>query len=1076
MLIKLDTRLGWLNSSLISFNQLSVGTSKLEFEITENNQPKDLTDLRVMIEIKTPSGSIQEEHVTIIDAVSGKIEKDLSAPMLTEEGSHYGELSLYSQDNTKLLCTHKFRYIVGSNYGEQGAKQTSQYATLQTCIMEVKGLEKEVGNNIEEIEISKNLAEQAKNEAKQSKVESMQSASNSIQSSIAAERSAESALETSGTLDQVVEMAKQSAEASKQSAGASQASADAAERAKDVVLQSVEQSNAASKTANQASVNAEQALRDAIVSKDTAKQAEISATTSANEASKAEASANNSKAILEQKIQEIETVKEAVDSTVATANTALQQANTAIVKAKEISEENKNITLQATQTAGRAEDAISNANTANQTANQKLIDTTEQANIAKEQVLLAKDEVTKAQAETAKATEQATIATTKSEEATTQADRATREADRAGAQAQEKVNNKIGLNGVHDDTIFNFIENQVVQDGLVDINIQDKEWTTGSSNAYRLTQEQSDGDFTFIGRFIYTLSESSDKAQHILCSTYNDRNTDNIYFRGTNIIINDKTFNKQYNYGDLIQIAITKINNRIRCVVNDELIGEFERATTQKLVINGNRAGGYSICKKWLTSHFYNHALTQQEIQHNFSVLNNPPSIKELRTTDSAGKTSILKLASDEDHIEMASGRTLREEYMGVLKTMGKEFTSADGSPVEVNNGIEARVISAEIKGQTVKNLFPTNNNIVTQQSMFSSIISQCQRLTPSTKYVFGVFVTKFTEQSKLYFKLNTANDVLSEYVEIPITKLGLNYIEKVVNSTSEKLGTVMIPSTEWGVEAKKFEFKNVYIADGVLYDNPQFGLNSTQAIIANNGQQYPIYANEEDKANKKVILLGGVGWVYDTLEIKDDGSVVYTQRNAKHVVDGTRPFGMSSQNETLIGIGEFLPAGTFKVDLNNIRIISDKIKCKKGMDCKPNAWGITSRDASDESYIAVWDKGHVMAVLQKSVYGNNIDEVKSYLNTNPLTIIGQLATPIVTHIPKELVPAILTHNQTNILEVVGKVKASSFKVTLPVDRIAELTARLEAVEAKTNTQPINTAFVDETYAKSVNKIEEVIK
>lgn len=457
MLIKLDTRLGWLNSSLISFNQLSVGTSKLEFEITENNQPKDLTDLRVMIEIKTPSGSIQEEHVTIIDAVSGKIEKDLSAPMLTEEGSHYGELSLYSQDNTKLLCTHKFRYIVGSNYGEQGAKQTSQYATLQTCIMEVKGLEKEVGNNIEEIEISKNLAEQAKNEAKQSKVESMQSASNSIQSSIAAERSAESALETSGTLDQVVEMAKQSAEASKQSAGASQASADAAERAKDVVLQSVEQSNAASKTANQASVNAEQALRDAIVSKDTAKQAEISATTSANEASKAEASANNSKAILEQKIQEIETVKEAVDSTVATANTALQQANTAIVKAKEISEENKNITLQATQTAGRAEDAISNANTANQTANQKLIDTTEQANIAKEQVLLAKDEVTKAQAETAKATEQATIATTKSEEATTQADRATREADRAGAQAQEKVNNKIGLNGVHDDTIFNFI-------------------------------------------------------------------------------------------------------------------------------------------------------------------------------------------------------------------------------------------------------------------------------------------------------------------------------------------------------------------------------------------------------------------------------------------------------------------------------------------------------------------------------------------------------------------------------------------------------------------------------------------
>ncbi|MBC8581493.1 BppU family phage baseplate upper protein, partial [Zhenhengia yiwuensis] len=71
----------------------------------------------------------------------------------------------------------------------------------------------------------------------------------------------------------------------------------------------------------------------------------------------------------------------------------------------------------------------------------------------------------------------------------------------------------------------------------------------------------------------------------------------------------------------------------------------------------------------------YNRQLTTQEIQHIFQVLNNPESIKELRTTDSEGKTSILKLASDEDHVEMSTGRTLREEYMGVLKTMGKDFT-----------------------------------------------------------------------------------------------------------------------------------------------------------------------------------------------------------------------------------------------------------------------------------------------------------------------------------------------------------------------------------------------------------------
>lgn len=522
------------------------------------------------------------------------------------------------------------------------------------------------------------------------------------------------------------------------------------------------------------------------------------------------------------------------------------------------------------------------------------------------QVDLAKAEVTKATQQATVATEQATIATAKSEEATTQADRATREADRAGAQAQEKVNNKIGLNGVHDDTIFNFI-------------------------------------------------------------------------------------------GD-----------------------------------KGN-------------------------------------AIKELHATDSTGKTSILKLGSDEDHVEMASGRTLREEYMGVLKTMGKEFVSPDGSPVEVNNGIEARVISAEIKGQTVKNLFPTNNNIVTQQSMFSSIISQCQRLTPSTKYVFGVFVTKFTEQSKLSFKLNTANDVLSEYVEIPITKLGLNYIEKVVNSTSEKLGTVMIPSTGWGVEAKKFEFKNVYIADGVLYDNPQFGLNSTQAIIANNGQQYPIYATEEDKVNKKVISLGGVGDVQDTLEIKDDGSVVYTQNTKEIVLDNnincTLTNSYSSENHLF-----------FNITVQDIKMISDYRL--QGIMCDKFKWEEFASFALKDYEFICGNKESAkvgIKIAKTKLESPTVEGFKKWLQANPVTVRYQLASPIVTNIPKELVPTILT-NQTNILEVGGAVKPSSFKVTLPVDRIAELTARLEAVEAKTNTQPVNTAFVDETYAKSVNKIEEVIK
>lgn len=1073
MLIKLDTRLGWLNSSLISFNQLSVGTSKLEFEITENNQPKDLTDLRVMIEIKTPSGSIQEEHVTIIDAVSGKIEKDLSAPMLTEEGSHYGELSLYSQDNTKLLCTHKFRYIVGSNYGEQGAKQTSQYATLQTCIMEVKGLEKEVGNNIEEIEISKNLAEQAKNEAKQSKVESMQSASNSIQSSIAAERSAESALETSGTLDQVVEMAKQSAEASKQSAGASQASADAAERAKDVVLQSVEQSNAASKTANQASVNAEQALRDAIVSKDTAKQAEISATTSANEASKAEASANNSKAILEQKIQEIETVKEAVDSTVATANTALQQANTAIVKAKEISEENKNTTLQATQTAGRAEDAISNANTANQTANQKLIDTTEQANIAKEQVLLAKDEVTKAQAETAKATEQANIATTKSEEATTQADRATREADRAGAQAQEKVNNKIGLNGVHDDTIFNFIKNKVIQDGLV----YNKKVQSSNTEAIQINAPSNTIMCNFTPTntgWLFSMKDSSN-SRSLWGVSLSSSGTlklanpvDGSLIVDTNIPIGLNSPQK---------LVITQIKDGVVFVTYNDITVKC----TSELLIVGSIVHKYNTIIS--TSEYeiiaYNRSLTPEEIQHNFSVIDNQESIKELHTTDSTGKTSILRLASDTDHVEDRSGRTQDEINRTFYKRMCKEIPSPTGEPITVKNGEEGYVLSAEIKGQSVKSIANVDDRFRTAVGdgtiKVALAISDIGLVKPSSDYTLVTEVISNTLNGD--FKLvniNTSNMMMDTNDSVPAGKTGIFIVK--LRSKANLSGTSQIirhaltaDSTSGSITYRSCVFEGDLTK--VVKGFAPFGLVSTEAIISNNGEEYPIYANEEDRANKKVISLGRVGDVANKLKLNEDGSGIFEKNIESFILDGsiipTTWFTGEHDTNTIAFCFRNYGGQTGILDQSVITAMCSAL---------PSVLREYLRFNDTEGISSYNTETIVGKILRSKLKTQDMQGVADYFKENVADVQILIGAPIVTHIPKELVPTILTHNQTNILEVGGAVKPSSFKVTLPVDRIAELTARLEAVEAKTNTQPVNTAFVDETYAKSVNKIEEVIK
>ena len=138
-----------------------------------------------------------------------------------------------------------------------------------------------------------------------------------------------------------------------------------------------------------------------------------------------------------------------------------------------------------------------------------------------------------------------------------------------------------------------------------------------------------------------------------------------------------------------------------------------------------------------------------------------------------------------------------------------------------------------------------------------------------------------------------------------------------------------------------------------------------------------------------------------------------------------------------------------------------------------PNSGGLIGNSYRLEMYLKKSDIGYVSEDNNATVN----EKVKEYLKTTGgFKYIGDGSKkPTVTSIDKSITPTILTH-KTNILEVGGAVKPSSFKMTLPVDRIAELTARLEAVEAKTNTQPVNTAFVDETYAKSVNKIEEVIK
>ena len=498
---------------------------------------------------------------------------------------------------------------------------------------------------------------------------------------------------------------------------------------------------------------------------------------------------------------------------------------------------------------------------------------------------------------------------------------------------QEELAQKVMLDGK--DTKFDFIENKVVQDGLI---YENRVVTNRVNSGIILTN-----NFTIS----MTLSASSKTDNQYFLGNYSDS-------RGLYLFCNNGVIKLII---DTIALDTIKpepnefYNVSIVCIEGEcsVFINGIKYTHTVRYVPNNIRLafGGYNGSSGELGTGklknvlIYNLPRAQQEIQNNFSVLNNLPSIKELHTTDSTGKTSILKLASDTDHVEDRSGRTQEQINRTFYKRMCKEIPSPSGEPITVKNGEEGYVLSAEIKGNT-----------------------------------------------QLFKRAKGSQD---EWIVIP---------------------------NDEGRDTVAFEYK----------------LDSTQAIISNNGEPYPIYANEEDKANKKVISLGGLGDTKDTLEILEDGSGIWIQDTKELIFDGSESWAEETSGIYRLSSTEYV----FGKILNS----EGKVRVKSNLyngDTWSNGWVKDS--------IVFLHTGGALFVRDTKIA--NVQDFKSKLSTTNLIVRGSLGTPIIIHIPKELVPTVRTH-KTNILEAGGAVKPSSFKVTVPVDKLAEIEARLQALESTT--------------------------
>ena len=606
-------------------------------------------------------------------------------------------------------------------------------------------------------------------------------------------------------------------------------------------------------------------------------------------------------------------------------------------------------------------------------------------------------------------------------------------------------------------TKFDFIKNKVVQDGLVNLVIdkggvtsnvefkQDKEF---SISVYAQHSVGTSGNKNIVGvqsvyqQYGWFLAMKGDTGNIQLIS-----NTDG---KEMSVMVGNVSDGAFHRY-DLIYK-----NHKIAISIDGVFMGIYDLIFTDggdKRIKTGANSQGQPL-NMYKYFYIYDRELFSQEIERNFSVLNNVPSIKELHTTDSTGKTSILKLASDEDHVEMASGRTLREEYMGVLKAMGKEVPSADGSPVKVPNGIEARVINAEIKGQTVKNEFyalPNNIRFSNGMMVLSGSISGVQQQQKESTFNKCIGI----------LKPNTVYSVVLDVIETNYTQTMVfgvgNTVDIDVSTTGIKVGKFTTPSSVTGdtlitlqnkvadqLAGRKIAFKFGFYEGDLTIKNPikspKFGLSSTQAIISNNCEPYPIYANEEDETNKKVILLNGFNDIYDTFEIKEDGSGLMTKKFM--IIDDSLidKWIISSQGDPSVNRWQ-LETDFYKLypaKCTSLSSISNILASTL------NAGSFNSAQVKAGIVYAHTNKT-IGVSTEKTI--SSIEQFKEWFRGQ--LIIYELDIPIVTHIAKEIMPSILTH-KTNILEAGGAVKPSSFKVTVPVDKLAEIEARLQALESTT--------------------------
>lgn len=422
-----------------------------------------------------------------------------------------------------------------------------------------------------------------------------------------------------------------------------------------------------------------------------------------------------------------------------------------------------------------------------------------------------------------------------------------------------------------------------------------------------------------------------------------------------------------------------------------------------------------------IMSQAYNRPLTPQEINHNLSVYDNPPSLSHVKATDSTGQQRNISFGSNEDAVEMATGRTLRQEYMGLANALSQEFVSADGSPLTVNDGIESRLVGARIEGQTIKCIYADNDwitseNTITGWSEANVMIGSVAQVKPNSTYVLIVDIKENTKNGEYMMVNPDSMSCFTTKINIAIGKTG---IVKAIISTKSDLASLtrfMSSNNSSSSVTGKIIFKRSVIEISnidLVNSYVPFGLSSTEAIIQNNGTKYSFF---ETLIYGKTRILKAPKGTQNWTEISPSEVRDTTTYDYKLDSVGGDLGSVGSASDYVDRAKKVNVFNTKEVVLNSECVVSD-LQNIEGRTCvrfRISISGLSSTvertnilsqyfktnptvyyDASDEEGICSTSNGILIRMLKTKLTTPDIQGFKAWLQSNPITIRYQLATPI---------------------------------------------------------------------------------